>query len=162
MRITRLVIIVNLLRRKIYPSIQTISQKLNDRDIVVTDRTIKRDISVLKDWLQISVKYDRNRKGYYIDEEETLHLDQTHRDLEELDSGRRSFSPPDTYIYNHVHTIEVNKLYNKGFDHIEPILDAIRAKKMLRITYTRQDWDLRSELLVTPLDYQIMGADHGE
>lgn len=72
----RLSLILNLLRRGSYPSMQEMIYYLENKEMFPTERTMQRDLKTLRDLCRIEVKYDRFRNGYFLDEQDKLEMDE--------------------------------------------------------------------------------------
>jgi predicted DNA-binding transcriptional regulator YafY len=66
------ILIVEKLQKKTYPSINDIIDSLSRRDLPSSKRTIERAIETLRDDFGVGIAYDKRRRGYYINEEESL------------------------------------------------------------------------------------------
>jgi len=68
--IDRLKTILYFVNKTNYPSLNKIINKLIDEGYVTcSERTVQRDFKSIRETCLIDVEYDRNKKGYYIDEE---------------------------------------------------------------------------------------------
>lgn len=68
-------LIIRRIMRNDYPSASTLLGYLKQHDIVITLRTLQRDMAVIRSNFDIEIVYDSRKNGYYIDEECTLGLD---------------------------------------------------------------------------------------
>lgn len=68
-------LIIRRMMRGDYPSALTLLQYLDQNDIVITLRTLQRDIADIRSNFNIEVVYDSNKNGYYIDETCSMDMD---------------------------------------------------------------------------------------
>lgn len=71
----RLIIIIEFLRLKTYPSLEQILKRLEEKHISISQRTLERDLAHLRSELEVVVAYDNQQMGYYIDKEQSIDLD---------------------------------------------------------------------------------------
>lgn len=74
--IDRIKTILHFVKDVHYPSMDMILNKMNEVGYNSSERTTQRDIKAIRDLLLIEVKFDRNKNGYYIDEESEKTFDE--------------------------------------------------------------------------------------
>jgi predicted DNA-binding transcriptional regulator YafY len=58
-----------------YPSFQVLQNFLHDHGLEISKRTLQRDIEDIRYEFGVDIKYDRNKRGYYIDIENSPEFD---------------------------------------------------------------------------------------
>ena len=147
-KIRRFQLIITLMETSKYPkSVNKILNYLAENDINISKRTLMRDFSQLRTDHSYAVEYDKKYGGYYVDRVGSLNTDGVTKALEIL-SGEHGFE-------GSVLEIGVSDLQQNGFDYIERVLEAIKKGLPIRIIYSKAGFDLKTELTVVPLDYQV-------
>lgn len=80
--IRRYTLVIEKIKSNRFPSFEEIKDFLFDHGFEVSSRTIQRDIEQIRYEFGIEIKYDHNRNGYFIDEENSLNIDSFFRFLE--------------------------------------------------------------------------------
>ena len=65
-------LILEKLNKKPYSSFLEIDEALQQHDILITKRTLQRDLDTIRNEFLIEIPYDRSRDGYFIDYQESL------------------------------------------------------------------------------------------
>ena len=68
-------IIIRRIMKNDYPSKATILQYLKNNDIEIDSRTLERDINAIRYNLGVSIEYDRDKNGYFMDTENSDDFD---------------------------------------------------------------------------------------
>ena len=71
-----------------YPSMKGILSHIDIHGQEVSQRTIERDLAEIRYIYGIKISYDRQHRGYFIDEQESTDLDEFMRFLEIVDTSR--------------------------------------------------------------------------
>jgi len=80
--IRRYTLIIEKINSQSCPSFNTISVYLHEHGFEISARTLQRDIEQIRLEFGVEIKYDRTKRGYYIDEKATVNLDSFLRFLE--------------------------------------------------------------------------------
>ncbi len=70
-QIERILWLLNFLKYKAYPSKKEIIDHLEEKNIDLTERSLERDLKLIREKFFIDVVYDRSKNGYYIDTNST-------------------------------------------------------------------------------------------
>lgn len=71
----RHITIIEFLRLNTYPTFDQILERLEEKEMTISQRTLERDFAYLRSKLEVVVAYDSQQRGYYIDKEQSLDLD---------------------------------------------------------------------------------------
>lgn len=133
--IRRYTLIIELISRVKYPSLNDIMEFLAKHDMMHSDRTIKRDIERIRMEFDVDVQYSRTQRGYFIDEESQLNLERFVRFLEIVntaeiltDSLKES---KDTLSYLSFES----EGDLKGIELLKPMLIAIKQSRVVSFTH---------------------------
>ncbi len=136
---------------KYHPTFDEIMKYLERNDFKVTDRTIQRDIQYIRTHYGIDIKYRHLPAGYYIDKKNSPDLPNLLRFIEiantaaivveSLQEGRKSISYMDFESDGSL----------RGYDLLEPLLNAIKKRRMIRFFYELFDSSAHKSYLVQPL-----------
>src|SRR5678815_4044251 len=69
--IKRYQLILEKLRYNSYPSFEEIQSFLHEQGFEISKRTLQRDIDAIRNEFSVSIVFDRSRKGYYVDQEDS-------------------------------------------------------------------------------------------
>lgn len=148
--IKRLGVIVFLLKRNHYPSLEVLLNALETRDLGSSERSIRRLFQELRDEFGIFVRYDAAHKGYFIDWQESSDIFSL-EDLLELGQINqliieylRNTAVHDDYIYLESRTDL------EGIDYLVPLMKAIKDRKVVEFTHHKYKTEQRSQQLVQP------------
>ncbi len=134
------------------PNLELIEEFLERHDFSVSKRTIERDIQYIRTYYGIDIRYSNiGRPGYYIDKENSPDLPNLLRFIEvantaaivveSLQEGRKSISYMDFESDGSL----------RGYDLLEPLLNAIKKRRMIRFFYELFDSSDHKSYLVQPL-----------
>lgn len=119
------------------PSMAEITDHLNDHGFEISQRTVERDIEELRDDFGVEVVYDRMDNTYTISEGLTrdlpglMHMLERVQLLELVQEGRQGLRE----LHRYVHFEALGQL--RGIQYLGPLLQAIRLKREVRITYRK-------------------------
>lgn len=128
--IKRYQLILEKLRYNSYPSFEHIQQSLHEHGFEISKRTLQRDIDAIRNEFSVSVLFDRTRKGYFIDQDDSPgygKLLKLMRLQNETEMVRQSLRDEDEYI-SFEHQDEWNNI-----SWIRPLLDAIKHNKIVEL-----------------------------
>ena len=72
--IRRYSLIIEKMGNKQYPSFNLIKDYLHEHGFELSSRTIQRDLEQIRFEFGIEINYNRNKNGYYIDEELSINM----------------------------------------------------------------------------------------
>jgi predicted DNA-binding transcriptional regulator YafY len=136
--IKRYQLILEKLKYNSYPSFEDIAAYLNDEGFKISKRTLQRDIDAVRNEFNVSVVFSRNRKGYYIDQNDSPGYDRLLKLIRlqnETQMVQQSIRDEHQYI-SFEHQDEWSNI-----KWIQPLLDAIKHKKIVEVehfTYNRE------------------------
>ncbi|HMN04140.1 MAG TPA: WYL domain-containing protein [Flavobacteriales bacterium] len=119
------------------PSMAEIIDHLNDHGFEISQRTVERDLEDLRDDFGVEVVYNRPGNSYGISEELTrdlpglMHLLDRVQLLELVQGNTNGLRE----LHRFVHFEGLGQL--RGIQHLEPLLQAIRLQREVRITYKK-------------------------
>ncbi len=154
----RYIILVNKLSSFQYPGLSDLQDNLEQHDILVSDRTLQRDIYNLRYSFSIDVKYDTFNQGYYIDDRGDFNLNnfmQLAQAKLRSDLFTSAISNPDAL--NEFVSFD-NRDMVKGLEYIEPLLSAIQNQTIIIIVY--QSYFKEKETRFTLQPYHLREFDH--
>ncbi len=153
----RYIILVNKLSSFRYPSLKDLLDYLEQHDIVVSERTLQRDIQNLRYSFNIDVKYDTFNKGYYIDDQDDFNLNnfmQLAQAKLRSDLFTSAVNQPDSLdefvSFDNRDTV-------KGLVHLEPLFSAIQNYYVIKIVY--QSYFREKETRFTLQPYHLREFD---
>lgn len=148
--IKRLGVIVFLLKRNNYPSLEVLLDALETRDLRSSERSLRLFFQELRNEFGIFVRYHATHKGYFIDWKESTDLFSL-EDLLELGQINqliieylRNTAVHDDYIYLESRTDL------EGIDYLIPLMKAIKDRKMVEFTHHKYQTEQRSDQQVQP------------
>ncbi len=68
-------VLLRYIERHPYATFKELEAHLSNLDFILSKRTLQRDFQALRDTFEVSIEYDSNRRGYYIDKESSFNLD---------------------------------------------------------------------------------------
>lgn len=80
--IKRYLLIIEIIKKRHYPSFQDIKDYLSEHDFAIGDRTIQRDIEEIRLEFGLAIEYARDMNGYFIDYKNSIHVESFFRFLE--------------------------------------------------------------------------------
>jgi predicted DNA-binding transcriptional regulator YafY len=137
--IKRYQLILEKLRYNSYPSFEEIKDFLHEQGFEISKRTLQRDIEAVRNEFSVSILFERSRKGYYIDVEDSPgygKLLKLIRLQNETEMVQQSLRDEHDYI-SFEHQDEWSNI-----KWIEPLLDAIKHKKIVELhhfTFSRDE-----------------------
>ena len=148
--IRRYSLILEKIGRRKYPSFNEIKAYLLEHGFEVSARTIQRDIEQIRFEFDIEIKYKHHKKGYYIDEENSLNTDAFIRFLSIVatadlltESLRES---KDTL--NYIAFESQGDL--RGIEHLRHLLFAIKYKRKISFVYQRFEAEEQKKISILP------------
>ncbi len=134
------------------PDFELIKEFLERHDFNVSERTIQRDIQYIRTYYGIDIRYSNiGRPGYYIDKANSPDLPNLLRFIEvantaaivveSLQEGRKTISYMDFESDGSL----------RGYDLLEPLLNAIKMRRMISFNYEVFDSSDHKSYLVQPL-----------
>lgn len=131
--INRYARILQKLRQASFPSLDEIIDYLSTDEVAISQRSVERDISILRTEFKVDIAFNRTEKGYYIDTPTELNNEGL-MNLIELSQTIPLFDPnrnkdKTKYIFFQ----KENQL--QGTEYLAPILEAIDKKLCLSINY---------------------------
>lgn len=133
--IRRFTLEIEKISSKQYPSFEEIKTYVVNHGFEVSDRTIQRDIEQIRFEFGIDIKYNRARMGYYIDYENSINTESFFKFLKIVNTAElltESISESKNTL-NSISFDGGNEL--KGIGNLEPILRAIKDKKIVSFNY---------------------------
>jgi len=136
--IKRYQLILEKLRYNSYPSFEGIQTFLHEQGFEISKRTLQRDIDAIRHEFSVSILFNRTRKGYYIDQDDSPgygKLLKLIRLQNETEVVQQSLRDEHEYI-SFEHQDEWNNI-----KWVEPLLDAIKHRKITELhhfTFNRE------------------------
>jgi len=136
--IKRYQLILEKLRYNSYPSFEEIQSFLHEQGFEISKRTLQRNIDAILNEFSVSILFDRSRKGYYIDQDDSPgygKLLKLIRLQNETEMVQQSLRDEHEYI-SFEHQDEWSNI-----KWIEPLLDAIKHRKIVELhhfTFVRE------------------------
>jgi len=133
--IRRYTLEIEKIKRTHYPSFNEVKNYLFNHGFEISSRTIQRDIEQIRFEFGVEIKYDRNRKGYYIDYEDSINIESFFRFLEIANTAELLTESldesKDTLKYISFDTGGGLK----GIENIAPLLKAIKDKRIISFNH---------------------------
>ena len=133
----RYILIVNKLSTKQYPSLVQIQEFLENHDIFISVRTLQRDLESLRDNIGIDIYYDTLEKGYSIHLDQRFPLDNFMRVAQLKVRSDLLMTAINDLTHNQDYVSFESGDRLKGLESLEPLLDSIRNKRIVKFTYTK-------------------------
>lgn len=134
-KIRRFALIIEKIKKTKYPSFDDIQLFLLKQDFPISHRTLQRDIEQIKYQLNISIEYDKKENGYFI-EENTFTTN-----LSNILQQKSFYSDLMEFMQENPNQKESilidNDIQQKGFEHIQEILSAIKQQRILEFDYQK-------------------------
>ncbi len=150
-KISRLVAIIEILKRRPNSSMQGILNNLSNRDLDASERSIRRDFKLIRDEFGIEIVYNRSNGGYAIEQEFLDEAEALIRLIELSNSAGLIFES----------LSEANEIKNlisfehegqfQGIEYLEPLLRAASMKISVIITHKHFLTEKVKEFYVNPL-----------
>ncbi len=144
------ILILEKLKQAKFPSLQDIKEHLEKHGFFVGNRTLQRIISELRKEFFIEITYSQEEKGYFINEEETIRLDQFTHFLSLAETSNIILESiqdcQDTLQY-----IDFDlKNEGLGLEFLAPLLKALKEHRLINIEYHRFGYGLRKHKNICP------------
>ncbi len=148
--IKRYHLIIELIKKSLYPSFEEIKDFLFENAFEISSRTIQRDIEQIRFEFGVEITYDIYKKGYYIDYDKSVDVETFIRFLEivgtaELlaDSLKKS---KDTLKYLSFDT--AGGLI--GINNLKPLLKATKEKRIVSFLHLNYQTNTLKDFLIYP------------
>ncbi|MFC2126151.1 helix-turn-helix transcriptional regulator [Bacteroidota bacterium] len=134
---TRLFTLIELIHRRPYITIEEILDFFSDKDIDISERTIRRYFQYCRDYFNIDIAYDRYKKGFFINEETSLDVSNVIEFIKRtsisklLDTHLLPVSK-DPYIFP-----DTTGHYFKGTEQLSLLIEAIRNHQIIEFQYEK-------------------------
>ena len=133
-----------------YPGFEELKQFLADHDIVVSARTLQRDIRKIRNDFGIEILYDHNRRGYAIhrdNDQEVLAFLRFMGMARTADILVESLADGHEHM-RHIHFDSVH-LFN-GREHIKTVIQAVRDRRLVGFTHQRFERNSPTHVILRP------------
>lgn len=133
--IRRYTLEIEKIRRGQFPSFQEIKGYLFEHGFEIGDRTIQRDFEQIRFEFGLEIKYDRDKKGYCIDYENSLNIESFFRFLEIVNTAElltESLLESKDSL-KHISFDSGGGL--KGIENLKPLLKAIKDHRKIAFTH---------------------------
>lgn len=148
--IRRYSLIIEKIIRGHYPGFREIGDYLHEHGFQVGDRTLQRDIEQIRYDFCIEIKYDRSKKGYCIDYENSLNLESFFHFLEIVNTAEllteSLLESKDTLKYISFDTGGGLK----GIENLKPLLRAIKENLKIFFRHYNFQTDKTTEYTLKP------------
>ena len=152
----------------VFPSKGELQGYLEMHDFRTSPRTIDRDLSDIRNVFGIEVKWDANRRGYYIDREESWDYEGMLRLLEVCVTGDLLMQTIGKGKQALRYVLFDSSEELKGIELMGPILQSIKLHRCISFNYVKFHRDHQENIEVEPYalkEYQnrwyVMGTIHG-
>lgn len=148
--IKRFGVIVFLLKRNHYPSLDVLLDTLERRDLKSSERSLRRLFQELRDEFGIFVRYHATHKGYFIDWQESSDIFSL-EDLLELGQINQLIIEylRNTAVHNDYIYLE-SRTDLEGIDYLVPLMKAIKDRKVLEFSHHKYQTEQHSQQTVQP------------
>lgn len=140
--IKRYTLIIEKINRGLYPTLKEIEIYLYEHGFKISTRTLQRNIEQIRDEFSIEITYSQERKGYFIDKENSIQFNSFLRFLEIANTAELITES----IKDSKKTLEYISFDNdgslKGISNLKTLLQAIKEQKA--ITFTHYNFDQES------------------
>lgn len=118
-----------------YPSFADIQDYLDEFGFTLSKRTIERDFEAIRNEFGLEITYDRFKEGYFIDEENSINIESFIRFLEIVNTAELLTDSllDSKETLNYISFDQSGGL--KGIEYLPKILQAIRERRLMRITH---------------------------
>lgn len=148
--IRRYYLIIEKLKRNAYPSLTELCGYLHEQGFEIAERTLQRDFKKIREEFDVSVNYNRSRRGYYIEAESMTIADRL-LDFASVPyfSGMLTDSLKSGSGKLHYLSFERGQDHH-GMEHFTPLLDAASQNVQVHIVHTAFHRDEPREYTVLP------------
>lgn len=162
-------LIIEFVRRRKHATLQEVLYYLHEHGLEIVERTLQRDIEGIRSDYQINIEYSAADKGYFVNEDSVLPIDDFLHFLEVVNFSElmiESLSDvKETFRYIQFENTESLK----GVHQLKDILFAIRNKRLVKFKHENFFTSKISDITVKPLlikEYQkrwyVVGAFIGD
>lgn len=148
--IRRYTLEIEKIRKGQFPSFQEIKDFLFEHGFEMSDRTIQRDFEQIRFEFGIEIQYDRDKNGYYIDYENSLHISSFFRFLEIVNTAalltESLLESKDSLQYI---SFDTGGGF-KGIEHLKPLLEAIKDHRKITFTHFNFHTDTSRKYTIKP------------
>lgn len=148
--IKRYSLILEKTSRNHYPSFERIKDYLFDHGFEISSRTIQRDIEQIRNEFGISILYDRDRNGYYLDEENSINIDSFLRFLEIMNTADLLAETLRDSRDNLDYIQFESAIRLRGIENLKPLLKAIKLRREITFIHESYQSEKRSKYAVKP------------
>lgn len=133
--IKRYTLIIEKINLGQYPTFQMLKDYLYDYGFELSDRTLQRDIEQIRFEFGIEIKYNRYRRGYYIDKEQSFNTEGFFRFLEVANTAEllRESLIENKSSLSYISYGSAGRL--KGISNLQPLLKAIKEHRKVSFTH---------------------------
>lgn len=148
----RFALIIDKLKHKTYPSFESLSTFIKDqKDMEFSERTLQRDIKAIREEFGIEIVYDSQRKGYYINWDESVSNPESFLNFLEIVNTSDALSESlkdgkEALRYLHFGTSSTFK----GIEYLRDILFAIKNHRVIHLTHQSFDKHTTSSYELQP------------
>ncbi len=133
--IRRYTLILEKITRNQYPTFAEIKEHLFNFCFEVSSRTIQRDIEQICYEFGIEILYDKKKRGYFIDYENSLNIESFFRFLEIVNTAELLTESLSNAKKTLQHILFENNGDLRGIEHLKPLLQAINENRLVTFTY---------------------------
>ncbi len=138
------------IRKADTPSLKDLLYYLENREILVSERTIERDIEQIRRNFGIEVNYDPQNRGYFIDEEMSPNLHSFIRFLE-IANTTQLFLSGINQTKDFMEDIEFDLLGGlMGTENLGPLLEAIKKQITIKFSHFNYSTEKKTEVVFNP------------
>jgi proteasome accessory factor B len=143
----RYLLLIEKLKQKRYPTKQKLLEFLKENDEEISERTLDRDINTIRFELNTVIKYDRSKRGYFIDDDSSLNTDNLVQYLQLFVLGEMLGSDKKAIEYIQ---FESSLTSYKGINYIKDLLFAISNHRVITIQHKKHQADEATEHKLHP------------
>jgi len=133
----RYILIIKNISNNKKPSLEQMLSYLASHDLIISERTLQRDIEALRANFGLDVQYDNQEKGYYIEVSQLFPLDDFMRVAQLKMRSDLLMDSINDIRHNQIYiSFDGSEMLN-GVEYLEPLLDAIRNNWIVTFTYTK-------------------------
>ncbi len=158
-------LIIELLKRRKYVSLVDLQKHLTEHDLEISSRTLQRDIEGIRADYQINIEYSNAEKGYFINNDSVLPIDNFLHFLEVVNFSELMIDSlsdvKDTFQYIQFENTEGLR----GIHQLREVLFAIRNKRVIKFHHENFFTEKVTTITLKPLlikEYQrrwyVVGA----
>lgn len=148
--IKRYYLILEKLKKNPYSSLKVIITYLTSHGHDVSKRTIERDFEAIRYEYGVSIAYNGNRNGYYIDTENSLDIDSFLRFLEMVNTADLLTSSLSESKENLKYISFDSSSGHSGIEHLGTYLSAIRNHRIIKFNHYNYYYDTTSKYTIKP------------